>query len=77
MKRFTILYDLIPCQWLIAKEVFQIMKLDVILDNHLELLAIYDNEFEVYSVLNMNKSKMIYTLIHHPDSTFDITIRDK
>ena len=37
-------------------------KLDVILVNQLELLAICDNGSEVYVVINMSRSKMIYIL---------------
>src|SRR5204863_9698076 len=54
----------------------ELMKLGVTLDNKLELLAICDNGSEVYSVLNIDKSKMICTLTRHPDRTIDITTRD-
>src|SRR5947207_15436001 len=45
-------------------------------DNQLDLLAILDNEFEIYSVLNIDKSKMIGILTRHSDCTFDITTKD-
>ena len=54
----------------------ELMKLGVTLDDKLELLAICDNGSEVYSVLNIDKSKMICTLTRHPDRTIDITTRD-
>jgi len=55
----------------------ELSALDITLDNQLDLFAIYDDESEVYSILNIDKSKMIYILIHHFDCTFDITTRNE
>ena len=51
--------------------------LDITLDNQRDLLAILDDESEIYSILNIDKSKMIDILIRHFDYTFDITTKDE
>src|SRR5947207_1380326 len=50
--------------------------LGITLDNQLGLLAILDDGSEIYSVLNIDKSKMIGILTRHFDCTFDITTKD-
>ena len=57
-------------------QIDELMELDVTLDNQLGLLAICDNGSEVYSVLNIDKSKTICVLTRHLDNTIYITTRD-
>ena len=47
--------------------------LGITLDNQLDLLAIRDDGSEVYTVLNVDKSKMICIRTRHSDCAFDIT----
>ncbi len=54
----------------------ELSMLGITLDNQLDLLAIHDDESEVYSILNIDKSKMICILTRHSDCTFDITTKD-
>ena len=50
--------------------------LDITPDNRLNLLAIGNDGFEVYSVLNVDKSKLICILTRYDNHTFDITTKD-
>ena len=50
--------------------------LDITPDNRLNLLAIGNDGFEVYSVLNVDKSKLICILTPYDNHTFDITTKD-
>ena len=52
--------------------------LDITLESQLvSLLAINDDGSEVYSVLNVDKSRMICALMSHPDRTIDISAREE
>ena len=55
----------------------ELTALGITFDSQLNLLAVQDDGFEVYSILNVDKSRMICALIRHPDRIIDIRTREE
>ena len=49
---------------------------NITFDNQLDLFIIYYNKFELYYILNIDKSKMICIFIYQIDNIFDITTKN-
>jgi len=49
---------------------------NIIFDNQLDLFIIYYNKFELYYILNIDKSKMICIFIYQIDNIFDIITKN-